>query len=57
MRGFLHSTGGRLTLVTLLLAVLASPLQPMIDFAAAGHAADTGCGLLVAIDENLAGAC
>ena len=57
MRGFLRSTGARLTFVTLLVAVLASPLQPMIDFGAAARAADAACGLLAAIGGGLAGAC
>ena len=57
MRGFLRSTGARLTFVTLLVAVLASPLQPMIDLGSVAHAADAACGLLVAVDDHLAGAC
>jgi len=57
MRGFLRSTGGRLTLVTLLLAVLASPLQPMTDVGAVLRGADSPCGLLAAVDGDESSAC
>ena len=57
MRGFLRSSGGRLTLVTLLLAVLASPLQPMTDVGAVLRAADSPCGLLAAVDGEESAAC
>jgi hypothetical protein len=57
MRGFLRSTGGRLTLVTLLLAVLASPMQPLTDVGAALRASDAPCGLLAAIDGDTSASC
>jgi hypothetical protein len=58
MSGFLRSSGGRLTLVTLLLAVLASPLQPMTDLGATLRASESPCGLLAAVsDEGSAAAC
>ena len=52
MQGFLRSSGGRLTLVTLLLAVLASPLQPMIDIGVAARASASPCGLLAAVEAD-----
>ena len=57
MRGFFRSSGGRLTLVTLLLAVLAAPLQPMADVAASLRASDPPCGLLAAVDGEESAAC
>ena len=57
MREFLRSSGGRLTLVTLLLAVLASPMQPMPDLAAALRACDAPCGLLSAVQGEEPSAC
>ena len=57
MQGFLRSSGGRLTLVTLLLAVLASPLQPMIDIGVAARASASPCGLLAAVEADESEAC
>ena len=57
MRAFLRSSGGRLTLVTLLLAVLASPMQPLPDLAAALRASEAPCGLLSAVQGEEPAAC
>jgi hypothetical protein len=57
MRGFFRSAGGRLTLVTTLLAVLASPLQPMADVGAVLRASDAPCGLLAAVEGDESEAC
>jgi len=58
MHGFLRSSGGRLTLVTLLLAVLAAPLQPMTDVVGATlRASESPCGLLAAVDGRDIAAC
>jgi hypothetical protein len=58
MRGFLRSCDGRLTLVTLLLAVLAAPLQPLADLGAAAPAHALACSLqAVAGDDAGAADC
>jgi len=51
MRGVFRITAGRLTFVTVLLAVLTAPLQPLADFGVVAQ--ELACSVAAAASEGL----